>query len=109
MPTGVLYATDLGTKNIKVFDPHTGALLRTIGKPGGQHVGKWDPERLDNPLGITVDAAGKLWVADTATSPSASSASAAMAKWKNGSSVPRSTAAAAGWTPAINRWSISTG
>jgi len=66
---GLIYATDLGTKNIKVFDPKTGALVRTIGKPGGQLVGKWDPERLDNPLGITVDAAGKLWVADSTYQP----------------------------------------
>jgi len=66
---GLLYATDLGTKNIKVFNPKTGALERTIGKAGGQRVGPWDPERLDNPLGITVDAAGKLWVADCTYQP----------------------------------------
>lgn len=66
---GLIYASDLGAKDIKVFDPKTGALVRTIGKPGGQHVGPWDPLRFDSPQGLTIDSAGKLWVCDSTYQP----------------------------------------
>ncbi|MEI6519350.1 MAG: hypothetical protein WCO98_04840 [bacterium] len=66
---GIFYITDLGTKNIKVCDPKTGKITRTIGKPGGQKVGAWDPERFDKPLGIAIDSAGKLWVTDNSWQP----------------------------------------
>lgn len=60
---GLLYISDMGTQNVKVFDPKTGKLVRSIGKPGGHRPGKWDPNCMDNPTGITIDSAGKLWVA----------------------------------------------
>jgi len=66
---GLLYVTDVGKKHILVCDPKTGQVVRTIGKPGGQRVGPWDPERLDNPTGVTVDSAGKLWVTDQSWQP----------------------------------------
>jgi DNA-binding beta-propeller fold protein YncE len=61
---GMIYVTDGGAKVIKVFDPANGNLVRTIGKPGGSQTGKWDPSYLVNPLGITVDKLGRVWVAD---------------------------------------------
>ncbi len=66
---GLLYVSDCGPKVINVFNPKTGALVRTIGKPGGQQLGKWDPERFDNPAQIAIDSKGKLWVADFSYQP----------------------------------------
>lgn len=65
---GFIYLADGATKTIKVFDPKTGTLARTIGK-GEQQPGKWDPARLDNPMQIAVDKRGKLWVSDASYQP----------------------------------------
>jgi hypothetical protein len=53
---------------VKVFDVK-GALLRTVGKPGGRKLGPYDPECMDNPQGIAVDAQGQLWVAENSRQP----------------------------------------
>jgi hypothetical protein len=66
---GLLYITDLATKDIKVCDPKTGRVVRTLGTPGGQRVGPWDPLRFDQPTGLAVDSAGKLWVTDYSWQP----------------------------------------
>jgi sugar lactone lactonase YvrE len=66
---GLLYVVDAGPKVIKVFDPKTGALVRTIGTPGGQQLGKWEPARLDNPGQVAVDTLGRTWIADYSYQP----------------------------------------
>ncbi len=66
---GKLYVTDLGPQVVKVFDPATGKLLRTIGKPGGHPLGPWDPNYIDNPTGVAVDSAGKVWVVSNYWAP----------------------------------------
>lgn len=66
---GALYVTDWGSQVVKVFDVKTGALLRTIGTPGGPKLGPWDPSRMDNPTGITIDRNGKLWLAENSYQP----------------------------------------
>ena len=66
---GMLYVSDVGPQVVKVFDPKTGALLRTIGKPGGNKLGPWDPNCIDNPTGISIDSAGKLWIVSDMFNP----------------------------------------
>ena len=66
---GVLYVADILAQVIKVFDVKTGKFLRLIGTPGGPKVGPFDPTRLENPVGITLDSAGKLWVAEARWQP----------------------------------------
>jgi len=49
---------------VLVFDA-AGKQLRAIGKPGGRALlGKWTPDGMAFISGLTVDAAGKLWVAE---------------------------------------------
>jgi hypothetical protein len=66
---GLLYVCDLGPKVIRVFDVTTGALMRTLGKPGGQQLGKWDPERQDQPTSVCVAGDGKIWTTDAGWQP----------------------------------------
>jgi sugar lactone lactonase YvrE len=66
---GKLYVSDNGPKVVKVFDPATGKLVRTIGQPGGLKVGRWDPTRLSCPTGLAVDRLGRAWVADWCWAP----------------------------------------
>jgi hypothetical protein len=56
---------DCGTAmQVKIFSPD-GRLLRTVGKPEGRAwIGAYDPSGLLMPSGITVDADGKIWVAE---------------------------------------------
>lgn len=48
---------------IKVFD-REGALVRSFGQPGKHPVGPFDRDRLENPSGLAVDEAGRVWVAE---------------------------------------------
>jgi hypothetical protein len=66
---GLLYVSDCGPKVVKVFNPATGALVRTIGTPGGLVVGPWDSTRFDQPTAVTVDKLGKVWVVDSSMQP----------------------------------------
>ena len=66
---GLLYVIDAGPCVVKVFNPATGALVRTIGTPGGFNTGPYDPTRFDNPVDLTIDSAGKLWVTDEFNMP----------------------------------------
>ena len=60
---GRIYVTDRGkAMQVKVFDSG-GKAAGTIGKAGGRPaVGRYDPDGMYNPAGITVDAEGKVWV-----------------------------------------------
>ncbi len=66
---GLLYIVDAGPKQVKVFDPKTGKLVRALGTAGGAQLGPFDPTRLDEPVGLTIDRAGKVWVAEGSYQP----------------------------------------
>lgn len=66
---GALYIVDATIGTVRVFDSNTGEQLRMIGTPGGPAVGPFDPTRLYNPTNITLDAAGKLWIAEAFFQP----------------------------------------
>ena len=62
--SGNLYVTDKGNSHqVKVFSAN-GALLRTIGNPGGLQVGHYDENRMQNPEGLALDSRGQLWVCE---------------------------------------------
>lgn len=60
---GNMHVADGGPNVVKVFAAD-GALLRTIGEPGGRELGPYNPRRMENPHGIAIDARGNLWVAE---------------------------------------------
>jgi hypothetical protein len=60
---GNMYVADGGPEVVKAFAPD-GKLVRVIGEPGGREVGPYNPERIENPRGIAIDARGNLWVAE---------------------------------------------
>ncbi len=66
---GLLYALDRATAAIQVFDPKTGARVRTVGTPGGSQLGPFDPTRFSEPTAMALDAAGKLWVVEQTFQP----------------------------------------
>jgi len=76
-PAGIAVATD-GTiyvanqgklQNISVFSP-TGEYRTSIGKAGGRpSVGKFDPTGMLKPVGLAIDAKGRLWVMEHIDSP----------------------------------------
>ncbi len=66
---GLIYVVDDGPKVIKIFDIKTGILVRTVGTPGGQQLGKWDPARMDLPAQVAVDKNNRIWVADFSYQP----------------------------------------
>jgi len=53
-----LYACDLKARMVKVFDRTTGAMLRTIGKPGGED------GQFVGPLSVVADNEGNIYVTD---------------------------------------------
>ncbi len=59
-----LLITDWGLQpQVKIFD-FDGKLLRTVGNPGGEQLGVYDPLRMDHPEGLAVTGSGVLWVAE---------------------------------------------
>jgi len=71
---GNIFVTDCGdSMQVKVFKFETGKgaqLIRTIGKRGGRPwVGRYDPEGMLRPSGITVDSEGKVWVCEHDDAP----------------------------------------
>jgi hypothetical protein len=68
-PDGLLYVLNGAIKAVQVFDPQSGRQVRTIGTPGGPHVGPWDPTRLTEPVAMTIDAQDKLWIVDCSFQP----------------------------------------
>jgi len=67
---GNIYVSDWADQmNVKVFSP-TGKYLRHIGKLGGRSlVGPYDASGMFLPRGISIDAKGRLWVAEDDFSP----------------------------------------
>lgn len=54
---------------VVILDPE-GKEIGAIGRPGGRpETGPWVSDGLRNPVGITVDAAGRVWVAESHGSP----------------------------------------
>lgn len=67
---GHIYVSDWADQMcVKVFS-QKGQFLHTIGKVGGRPwIGTYDPQGMLLPRGITVDAQGRLWVAEDDPSP----------------------------------------
>ncbi len=65
---GFLYVSDAADDVVKRFTSD-GKFAGAIGTPGGINSGPYDPERMSNPRGICIDAAGKLWVAEAEMRP----------------------------------------
>ncbi len=69
---GLLYVWDAATErmNIRVFNPKTRQLVRTIGSPGGYKPGPWDQTRIGfspaNRVRMAIDSNNKLWVVEAA-------------------------------------------
>lgn len=55
---GTVYVADLSNDRVVAYEGATGAFVRAFGAGGPA------PSTLDRPTGITVDAAGDVWVAD---------------------------------------------
>ncbi len=53
---------------VRVYDPLTGAMLHTVGTPGGYRAGPWDPTRLTSgshvAVALAVDANERLWIVE---------------------------------------------
>ncbi len=65
---GLLYVSDGRSHQVHVFD-RAGKPVRTLGKPGGDYAGPFDPERMLNPAGLAIAANGRLWVAEERFTP----------------------------------------
>ena len=64
-----IYISENGNSHrVRVFDVK-GKELRTIGKKGKPAAGPYDELRMNHPNGMTVDAAGRLWVTETDFQP----------------------------------------
>jgi len=62
--SGRLFVSERGRRHqVRVFGPD-GQFQRAIGKPGVPSAGPYDPLRMNNPRGLTVDHQGRLWVAE---------------------------------------------
>ncbi|MBE6397337.1 MAG: hypothetical protein E7046_10065 [Lentisphaerae bacterium] len=59
------YVSDVaaGRCCVEVFAPD-GTHLRTIGRPGGRHEGKFDPLAMGTPVSLCIDSQNRLWVAE---------------------------------------------
>ncbi|MGE9289457.1 MAG: hypothetical protein ACQKBT_00620, partial [Puniceicoccales bacterium] len=66
---GDIYISQWGNSNqIQVIDS-TGSPLRTIGIPGPQALGEYDPLHMNSPFGMTFTPDGRLWVAEFDRAP----------------------------------------
>ena len=67
-PDGSFHVYVLPEKVIHVYD-RTGKHLRTLGKPGGQVPGPWDPEKFYQVETLFVDRTGQTWVVESQDVP----------------------------------------
>ena len=66
---GNVYVSDRGDSHqVKVFNAE-GKFLRAIGHAGAPKAGPYDPDHMNNPNGLTIDANDQLWVAETDFQP----------------------------------------
>jgi hypothetical protein len=62
--SGQIYISDRGRSHtVKVFST-AGKFIRQIGTPGVPAPGPYDPQHMNNPAGITIDAQQQLWVTE---------------------------------------------
>ena len=88
-------SSDRGNSHqVKVFSP-AGKPLRTIGRPGAPKAGPYDPQHMNNPNGLTIDAATISGWPRPISSPSASASGHSTANCSGPSTARRNTAAAA--------------
>lgn len=66
---GRIFISDGGTSHQVKVCTANGDAIRTIGKPGGKQLGKYDDRRMHNPAGMAVDDNGRLWVAELDYAP----------------------------------------
>ena len=61
---GNIYVSDWGNSHqVKVFTP-AGQPLRTIGQAGAPSAGRYNPDHMNHPQGLTIDSRERLWVAE---------------------------------------------
>ena len=66
---GNFFVSDGGAaEQVKIFSPE-GKLVRTIGEHGAVKLGRYDPEHMRHPVGVTLDDQGRLWVAESESIP----------------------------------------
>ena len=66
---GNILISDHGNSHqIKLYSS-TGKQIRSIGHPGAPSAGKYDPEHMNHPVGITVDSRDRIWVAENDFQP----------------------------------------
>ncbi len=66
---GGIFISDRGNSHqVKVFSD-AGKFIRAIGNPGAPAAGKYDPDHLNDPNGLTIDSQQRLWVAETNFQP----------------------------------------
>jgi hypothetical protein len=64
-----VFVSDWGRSHqVRLFSPE-GRLLRAFGRPGEPKAGPYDALHMNHPKGVTVDGAGRLWVAEEDTQP----------------------------------------
>jgi len=62
--TGRIFISDRGKSHtVKIFSA-AGKFIRQIGTPGTPAAGPYDPQHMNNPAGITIDAQQQLWVTE---------------------------------------------
>ena len=67
-PRGDLWVSDGQSHQIHRFTTR-GELVETLGKPGGPYKGRYDPDRMVNPAGLTFGPEGKMWVTEKRWNP----------------------------------------
>ena len=66
---GNIYVSERGQSHqVKVYSPD-GKPLRSIGKRGAPQAGPYDPLKMQNPRGVTVDSQNRIWVAEEDSQP----------------------------------------
>lgn len=67
-PQNTFHVYVLPERVIQVFD-QAGQLLRTLGHPGGQQPGPWDPQKFHQVETLVVDRQGQTWVVESQDVP----------------------------------------
>lgn len=67
-PDGTFFVHVLPAHVVQVYKAN-GDLVRTIGKPGGQRPGPWDPEKFAAISALVADGRGGLWVIENQDKP----------------------------------------